>query len=104
MRVGVNGQSVTSTHGLAVLKHVNSASSPVKIVASSVFIDAPAGYHASGFGALSALAGWIVGRWKFEDNGPCRLARDNTTAKTSNSFTIGIVLKFSQKRVYGAYP
>ena len=103
MSVGVRGQSVMSTHGVEVLKQVNSAVSSVKMGASSVFIDGPAGYQASVGGTL-ALAGWMDGSWKPADNGPCRLARDNATAKTSNSLTIGIVLKFSQKRVCGACP
>jgi hypothetical protein len=58
---GVKGQSVMSTHGVAVLKQVNSAVSSVKMVASSVFMDVPDGYHASE-GALAAWAVFMVGR------------------------------------------
>jgi len=94
---GVKGQSVMSTQGVGVLKHVNSAVSSVKMVASSVFMDVPDGYHAS-VGATAACAGFMVGRWNPEeiepDIVPGRLARENAIAKRSSSLNVGIFLNF----------
>ena len=77
------------------------------MVASSVFIDAPEGYQFSS-GALAARAGVMVGRWKPEDNGPGRLARDKATAKTSKSLNTEIALMNFQLKnlilVLKAYP
>jgi hypothetical protein len=67
------------------------------MVASSVFIDVPDGYHASE-GALAAWAVFMVGMWNPEeiepDIVPGRLARENAIAKRSSSLNVGIFLKF----------
>ena len=108
MSDGVNGESVMSMHGVGDVKQVNSAVSSVKMVASSVFMTGPAGYQGT-FGGVMAFAGWTVGRWKLEDIGPGRLARDNTTAETNkNRMSTIVPTKFlmlgSSQSVLKAYP
>ena len=51
-----------------------------------------------------ALAEGTPGSMKWLDIGPVRLARENATAKTISSLTIGIVLKFFPETVRAFYP
>jgi hypothetical protein len=83
---GGRGKSVRSM--VPLHRAENSLITPEKILTISVFMAAPAGYHAES-GTAFAVAMAIAGRWRRGlDNEPGRLAREKATAKTSNSLTI----------------
>src|SRR6266704_3458469 len=84
----------------------NSALSSVKIVPRNVSIAGPAGTQLSEHGepgveqgATVARATLTDGSWKLLDIAPEKEAREKTTAKTSISLTIEIVLKYFEAQV-----
>jgi len=96
IRSGVRGQSVRSMLGDADWISVNSADSSVKMWPRKVFIEGPAGTQFSA-GAGLAFASCSDGSAKWLERGPERVAIENVTAKTSSSFTMGVVLNFLKR-------
>jgi hypothetical protein len=83
---GVRGRSVRSIEGLLNCKSVNSAEESEKITALILSIAGPDGYHLSN-GAMFALAGRTVNRWKLDVTGRDSPASENTTMNKTNSLT-----------------
>lgn len=85
-RFVVRGESVVSMVGVGEPMLLNSETSSVKMCASIVSIDGPAGNH-FGLGAAAACASGIEGCVKLWESGPDRLVSENPTARRIISLT-----------------